>query len=111
MLKELATPARNAGTLAKLNAPVPSRKLLLRNFRNSPPTLTECRAHRQLNTSATTNIVSPRPEGKTDGPPKLRAPPAMLICGNPMGWVTPLRIPKSAGLRRAFGSLVLERRF
>ena len=42
-LKEFAVSARNAGTLAKLNVPVPSRKLLLRNCRNSPPVLSEFR--------------------------------------------------------------------
>ena len=35
----------------------------------------------------------------------------MLICGSPIGWVMPSRIPKSAGLSWAFGVLVLERRF
>ena len=47
-LNELAVSARNAATLGKLNAPVPRRKLLLRNCRNSPPILSECRPQRQL---------------------------------------------------------------
>ena len=71
-LNELAVSARNAATVGKLNVPVPSRKLLLRNCRNSPPILSECRPHRQLMVSPATKVVSPRPDGKRDGPPKLR---------------------------------------
>ncbi len=63
-LNEFAVSARNAATLGKLNAPVPWRKLLLRNCRNSPPILSECRPHRQLMVSAATMVVSPRPDGK-----------------------------------------------
>ena len=42
-LKEFAVPARKAATVGKLNVPVPCRKLLLRNCRYSPPSLSECR--------------------------------------------------------------------
>ena len=34
----------------------------------------------------------------------------MLICGSPMGWLMPLRMPKSTGLSRACAALALERR-
>ena len=34
----------------------------------------------------------------------------MLICGSPMGWLIPLRMPKSAGLNRACAVLALDRR-
>src|ERR1700751_6073706 len=97
-VNELAVSARNAATLGKLNAPLPRRKLLLRNCRNSPPIASELRPHEQVKGSLATMVGSPPPDGKTDGPPKLRAPPAMLICGSPMGWSIPSRIPKSAGL-------------
>ena len=63
-LNEFAVSARNAATLGKLNEPVPSRKLLLRNCRNSPPILSEFRPHEQLSVSPTTKVVSPRPDGK-----------------------------------------------
>src|SRR4051812_28019328 len=81
-LKELARPARKSETESKLNRPVPRRKLLFRNCRNSPPPLSELRPHKQLNVLPATNVVSPRPDGNGDGPPKLSAPPAMLICGS-----------------------------
>src|SRR5690349_6157673 len=99
MLNEFAVPARNAATLGKLNEPVVCRKLLLKNCRYSPPMRSECGPTSQLTVSAITNVVSPRPEGWFAGPPKLRLPPAILNCDSPIGSLTPLRMPKSAGLR------------
>src|SRR5690242_13490458 len=100
-LNELAVSARNAETLAKLNAHDPSRKLLLRNCRYSTPIFTESRPQAQVQVSLTTNVMSPRPAGYPEGPPKLRAPPAMFIWGRPIAWLMPSRMPKSAGFKRA----------
>src|SRR5689334_21686979 len=89
--------------LGKLKEPAATRKLLFRNCRYSPPILSEWRPHWQLTVSPAIKLVSPRPDGKFDGPPKLSAPPAMLICGNPIGCEIPFRMPKSAGLSCALG--------
>ena len=43
------------------------------------------------------------------GPPKFR-PPATTICGSPIGRVTPLPMPKSAGLSGAAGNVPPSRR-
>src|SRR5262249_9202730 len=110
-LNEFAVSARNAETLAKLKAPEPRRKMFSRNCRYSPPIFSACRPHEQLMVSLTTNVVSPRPDGKFDGPPKLRAPPAILIWGNPVGAVMSSRMPKSVGFNCALGLEELDWRF
>src|ERR1044072_9614272 len=87
-LNEFAVPARKGATVGKLKLPVPCLKLLLRNWRYSPPPFNEWFPRWWLKESATIKVVSARPDGLMDGPPKFR-PPATLICGKPIGLVIP----------------------
>ena len=58
----------------------------------------------RLSVSAKTYEVSNRPCGSVPGPPKLRSP-ATIICGRPIGRVTPSPMPKSTGLSGAAGKV------
>jgi hypothetical protein len=73
--------------------PVSDVKLSFRIRRNSPPSLIAWFPRRYVAVSEKTKLVSVRPCGKFDGPPKFRPGPTIVICGMPMAVVTPSLIP------------------
>ena len=93
--------------LGNVNWPVSSVKFALRKCRNSPPNWKLWLPLDSVAVSEPTRVVSVRPCGKFDGPPKLSPGPLTVICGSPMAVVTPSRIPRSAGFTFRFGSNVM----
>src|SRR5579883_1008448 len=113
----VGVPARKEARLPKVRTPpVPPLKLLLSKRRYSAPIRMECRPWIQPRVSLYSYVVSPRPCGKPEMPPKVRAP-GTVICGNtddgdemPKAagvWVKTGRKSMRTRLRPAWASLVM----